>query len=135
MPSISLYDPDEETTPVRPAWQTPKTPLEKRALAACRRKYFQGTTKHTSDYAKFSMLEEWALGATEDAYLQKRWLEFCIEWAEKKNAMGGFISFSALLNFMGNHDAREDWITKNRTRVLEERAGGRELDIDKFLSK
>ena len=128
MSSLGSFDPDYETIPKRPAWQTPKTPLEQRALASCHRKYFKGTTKHTSDWADFHALEDMTIGAGEEDYLVKRWLENCIEWAEKKNATGFVISFSALLHLMQNIDNRNDWITKNRTRVLEERANGRELD-------
>lgn len=119
---IGYYDPDGSNFQgKRPAWATPKTQLAKDALAACGRKYFHGNTKHDSEYERFNVQETRAMGANNECYLYKKWIESCVEWAKSKNIQGLAITFPALLNLLENDERRNDWHAQNRTRLIEER--------------
>ena len=121
--SLGSYDPDAErsTADRRPAWQSPKTALSEKALASCRRKYFRGDRKHGSEFEQWDRLEQKAIGATEDAYLYKRWIENCIAWAVGMNALQTIISFEKLLHLIENDEKRTITTTAMRTTWLKQR--------------
>ena len=121
--SLYNYDPDDEA-PVtkRPACTIPHSHLGEKALASCRRKYFKGQSKQTSyDYQQWNRIEQKAIGATEDSYLYKRWIENCIAWAVGMNAKTNIISFEKLLHLIENDEKRIDTTTRMRRQWLEER--------------
>jgi hypothetical protein len=121
--SLGGYDPDGEAfgAAKHPAWSIPKSDLAKRALAACGRKYFHGHTKHDSEFERFDAHEQRALGANDDSYLYRKWIENGIQWAETTNVKGIEIAFPTVLLFLDNNERRIDWIARNKKRLLEER--------------
>lgn len=128
---IGSYDPDYDGGGVgHPPWQTPKTELAREALSACGRKYFRGTSKASSDFRIWDRLEDRASGASDESYLFRCWIEHCIKWAKSKNVAKTIIPFCYRLDpynpggFLGMLQSAEhsnDWIAKNRLRLLDKR--------------
>ena len=123
--SLGNFDPDWTNGGGlgRPGWATPKTPLAIRALTACGRKYFKGQTKHNSEFAIWDAEEVKAVGSTGESYLHKAWLINCIEWAEKTNAGQRPVPvvFVSLLHLITDEDKMNDWKSKNRKQILDDR--------------
>jgi hypothetical protein len=129
--SLGHYDPDWEESgkQKRPGWATPKTPLAIMALSACGRKYFQGQTKHNSEFAEWDAEEEKCIGATDGAVIHKAWILNCIEWAKKQNALKLTIKFGSLLHLIQSNDHMIDWKMANANKILNER--GKDV-VEKF---
>lgn len=133
--SLSSFDPDTEfdTAAKRPAWSQPKTPLSEKALAACGRKYFLGQRKSNSDFALWNPIEERALGADDESWLYRKYVEFWIEWAKGKNGRGIVISFLQLIRIIQNKEREVQWLSENRKKVLEDRKNTLpEIDLTKL---
>ena len=130
--SVYSYDPDEdEPTTKRPAWTIPTTTLSTKALAACRRKFFQGQRKHGGEFEQWERIESKVIGATEDAYLYKRWIENCIAWAVGMNAKTNIISFEKLMHLIENDEKRIATTASRRTQWLAERRIVPSIDFKK----
>jgi hypothetical protein len=120
---IGSYDPDEEFVigGKRPSWSIPKSDLAKQGLMACGKKFFAGQRKVGSEFEEWDRLEQKAIGATEESYLFKRWIQFCIDWAIKKNARQIDVRFASLMHFIEDNDKRIDTTARMRKQWLEER--------------
>ena len=115
---VGSYDPDYEDSPVgldqrRPA----NTNLQRRALAACGRKYFIDRLVKRN----FIELEQQAVGSREESIMFQAWMIHNIEFCEKKNKVRMTIPFSNLMRMLSNEDKRGEWILGNRDRVYKER--------------
>lgn len=131
---IGTYDPDYENYGnKRPAWQTPKTDLQRRALAACGRKYFKD--RHLERRA-FEMEEDKARGETEEKYLHRMWIVHNIELCEEVNHPPVIErSFPILMRMIQNDSRMVDWKAANREKALAERKEVAITDSFKQLRK
>lgn len=111
----------------------PKTLLQTRALTACRKssKRYSSVAQHK----KIKDFEKLCSGASEASYLNLQWGFNCCEVWEKANANTLTRGIDNLLAYMHNESAREDWITRNRVRLLKERASTSKDGLEKMIVK
>ena len=95
----------------------PKTPLQERALKSCRLKQFPDRLQHDA----FRDVEALSLGAGNEDYLVKKHIENCIVVWEIANRVAMTRPLRNLITYMSNVNARNDWIAKNRKRLLANR--------------
>ncbi|MDP2364982.1 MAG: hypothetical protein Q8M94_14585 [Ignavibacteria bacterium] len=127
--TVSWYDPDEEATQFgkRPAWQRAKTDLQKKALAACGRKYF----KSREERKRWNALEEKARGATEEDILFEAWILHNAKLCERANGLQITRVFGVLLAMIENEERQLDWKVANREHVFADK----KLDIESLFAK
>lgn len=98
-----------------------KSIIEKDALRACRRS--SGCFLDTAERAEFRRITAPTIKNTPEGIVYKAWLYHNIEMFFKHNSSGaGSIwSFETMIKAMNNEGKRDEWIMKNRDRILSER--------------
>ncbi len=90
---------------VRPKWSIPeKHPILDRAMKATRRKYWK-------DHAEKALWKP-VRASIDGGLVSAEWIEWCLQFAEKKNEKKP-IALGSLLLYMVNIDKMQDWLSKN----------------------
>jgi len=104
----------DEQKPGVPKWRMPTTPLQKRILAAARRKYWPPKHQRGQEIRGKIILIERAmtpLSVTPGAVWPEEWVEQCVDWFEKSNRTG-YVSLKGLITLLENVDARIEFVQK-----------------------
>jgi len=100
----------ERQKTMKEAALSPKTPLQQKALYACRgRQYFSTTAQRKL----FQRIEAKAIGADPQSRLWAAWMDDRIKWATKYRW-----SIEALVNSIESRTNYDKWQSKYRTTVL-----------------
>jgi hypothetical protein len=106
---VSVDDDGNESHAQHPKWSMPNTPLAKKALVICGRKYYQKGEKSRWIVIEKAMMP---LASGHVSVYPSEWVEQMLSWAEKKNKGGIVITFSALLNGLENKDRLVDFVAR-----------------------
>lgn len=104
----------DEQKPGVPKWRIPTTLLQKRILAAARRKYWPPKHQNGQEIRGKIILIERAmipLSIAPGAVWPEEWVEQCVDWFEKRNK-AGYIPLKGLLTLLEDVDARTEFVQK-----------------------